>query len=184
MKIVVIRHGRVDYIWHGWYTSEEFDKACIEYDKAPIMHTVYNIPLIGLDNVFISSMLRSRDTATDLFGIDKLKQNKWLDEVPLRSSFDTKIKMPLWFWNLSGRLQWFINCPRQIEGRNYTQTRARKMVELLCQEGNDGVIVTHGFFMHILLREMKHVGFIFGKTNINYQNGEYTIAETISQKTV
>ena len=92
--------------------------------------------------------------------------------------------MPLWFWNLSGRLQWFINCPRQIEGRNYTQTRARKMVELLCQEGNDGVIVTHGFFMHILLREMKHVGFIFGKTNINYQNGEYTIAETISQKTV
>ena len=42
---------------------------------------------------------------------------------PLRSSFDTKFKLPLWFWNLSGRLQWLINSSRQPEGRLRTQER-------------------------------------------------------------
>lgn len=177
MKIVVIRHGTVDYAWSRWCTSEEFDKECIEYDKATIRHTVYDLPSIGLYNVFISSLSRSRDTAIDLFDNDKLRQTEWVDEVPLKSSFDTKIKLPLWFWNLSGRLQWFINSSRQTEGRLYTQVRARKMVDLLCREGVDCVIVTHGFFMHTLLQEMKRTGFIVDNSHASYHNGEYVIAE-------
>lgn len=38
MKIVVVRHGTVDYTWSRWCTSKEFDKECIEYDKATIRH--------------------------------------------------------------------------------------------------------------------------------------------------
>lgn len=37
-----------------------------------------------------------------------------INEVPLKSSFDTKMNVPLWFWNLVGRLQWFINCRKQL----------------------------------------------------------------------
>ena len=177
MKIVVIRHGKVCYAWRRWCTSEEFDMACIEYDKAPIRHTIYDLPPISSDNVFISSLSRSRDTAADLFDNDRLRQSEWIDEVPLKSSFDTKIKLPLWFWNLSGRIQWFINSSRQTEGRSYTQARARKMVDLLCRENADGVIVTHGFFMHTLLREMKHEGFVISNPHASYQNGEYVIVE-------
>lgn len=176
MKIVAIRHGTVDYIWSRWCTSEEFDKECAEYDKAPIKHTAYNIPAIGSDNVFISSLPRSRATAENLFDCG-LRQTEWADEVPLRSSFDTKFKLPLWFWNLSGRLQWLINSSRQPEGRLRTQERAGKIVDLLCREGTDGVIVTHGFFMLTLLQEMKHAGFTISKTHAKYQNGEYVIAE-------
>ena len=176
MKIVVIRHGEVCYVWSRWCTSEEFDKACVEYDKAPIRHMGYDLPPISSDNVFISSLSRSRDTAADLFDNDQLRQTEWIDEVPLKSSFDTKIKLPLWFWNLSGRIQWFINSSRQTEGRLCTQARARKMVDMLCREGSDGVIVTHGFFMHILLREMKRTGFMIGNSHTSYQNGEYVIA--------
>ena len=176
MKIVAIRHGTVDYIWSRWCTSEEFDKECAEYNKAPIKHTAYNIPAIGSDNVFISSLPRSRATAENLFN-SRLRQTEWVDEVPLRSSFDTKIRLPLWFWNLSGRLQWFINSSRQLEGRLHTRARAGKMVALLCREGADGVIVTHGFFMFTLLREMKHAGFRISKSHAKYQNGEYVIAK-------
>ena len=177
MKVVVIRHGTVDYTWSRWCTSEEFDKECIAYDKAPIKHAVYNLPSIGSDNVFISSLPRSRDTAIDIFDNDKLRQTEWVDEVPLKSSFDTKIKLPLWFWNLSGRMQWFINSSRQIEGRFSTQARARKMADLLCREGADGVIVTHGFFMHTLLHEMKRTGFMISNSHTSYQNGEYVIVK-------
>ncbi len=176
MKIVVLRHGTVDYVWSRWCTSEEFDKECAEYDKAPIKHTAYNIPAIGSDNVFISSLPRSRATAEKLFN-SSLRQTEWVDEVPLRSSFDTKIKLPLWFWNLSGRLQWLINSSRQPEGQLRTRARAGKIVDLLCREGTDGVIVTHGFFMLTLLREMKHAGFTISKSRAKFENGEYVIAE-------
>ena len=124
----------------------------------------------------MSSLPRSRATAENLFN-SSLRQTEWVDEVPLRSSFDTKIRLPLWFWNLSGRLQWFINSSRQLEGRLHTRARAGKMVALLCREGADGVIVTHGFFMFTLLREMKHAGFRISKSHAKYQNGEYVIAK-------
>lgn len=176
MKIVVIRHGTVDYTWSWWCTSEEFDKECAEYDKAPVKYTAYNIPAIGADYVFISSLPRSRATAEELFDCS-LRQTEWVGEVPLRSSFDTKIRLPLWFWNLSGRLQWLINSTRQPEGRLRTRARARKMVDLLCREGTDCAIVTHGFFMLTLLREMKHAGFTISKSRAKYENGEYVIAE-------
>ena len=125
--------------------------------------------------MFISSLPRSRDTATDLFD-SRPRQTEWIDEVPLRSSFDTKIRLPLWFWNLSGRLQWFVNSSRQPEGRIRTRARAKKMVDLLCREEVDGAIVTHGFFMITLLREMKRAGFRISKSHAKYQNGEYVIA--------
>ena len=137
MKIVVIRHGKVEYTWSRWCTSEEFDKACMAYDRAPVRHSAYPVPAAGSDNVFISSLPRSRETAAALY----------------RSS------------------------PRQAEGRRGTQARARNMVDLLCREGADAAIVTHGFYMITLLREMKHAGFRISKSHLNYQNGEYVIAE-------
>lgn len=176
MKIVVIRHGKVEYTWSRWCTSEEFDKACMAYDRAPVRHSAYPVPAVGSDNVFISSLPRSRETAAALYSSSS-RQTAWADEVPMRSGFDTKIKLPVWFWNLSGRLQWFFNSPRQAEGRRGTQARARNMVDLLCREGADAAIVTHGFYMITLLREMKHAGFRISKSHLNYQNGEYVIAE-------
>ena len=177
MKILVIRHGEVCYNWSRWCTSEEFDIECIAYDQASIKYTAYKLPSIDTDNVFISSLSRSRETAESIFNNFTLRRTEWVDEVPLKSSFDTEIRLPLWFWNLSGRLQWYVNSSKQPEGRYCTQERARKIVDLICREGIDGVIVTHGFFMHTLLREMKQRGFIIGNSRISYQNGGYVIAE-------
>ena len=43
------------------------------------------------------------------------------------------------------------------------------------KQDEDCVIVTHGFFMHTLLSQMKHYGFNAAKTGIHYDNGEAVV---------
>ena len=177
MEVVIIRHGKVLYNWTGWCTSDAFDKSNMEYDRAPIENKSYKVPDMDYRAVYISSLPRSRGTAVNIFGGSDFRQTGWIDEVPLKSGFDTKVKLPLWFWNSLGRIQWFLNCPRQEEGRAGTKKRARRFVEKLCAEGVDSAVVTHGFFMHTLLRELKRKDFRTDKLRIAYKNGEYVIAE-------
>ena len=45
--------------------------------------------------------------------------------------------MQLWFWNLTGRLQWFINGVRQVETRRQTRKRAKEFAELIRNDDVD-----------------------------------------------
>ena len=177
MKVVIIRHAEVDLSWNRRGTSDMFDSDCRRYDSASIKKIMYKIPLIEYQRIYISELSRSRDTAEKLFPDQDYVVSGLINEVPLRSSFYTKKKMPLWFWNSSGRLQWFINSARQIEGRKKTVERARQFVKIICNENKDSAVVTHGFFMNTLLSELKKAGFKTNKTSAAYKNGEYVIAE-------
>ena len=177
MKIIVIRHAEVDFCWSRRCTSEGFDSDCREYDNAPIKGMTCKKTTIRYQRIYISTLPRSRDTAVKLFPNDKCIESGLIDEVPLRSSFDTKKKMPLWFWNMSGRLQWFINSTRQIEGRSQTRKRASRFVTLIRNENRNCAVVTHGFFMHTLLQELKKAGFRINNFSVKYKNGEYVIAD-------
>ncbi len=177
MKAVIIRHAEVDFIWSRRYTSEGFDSDCRGYDSAPIKRIKYEIPQIGYRKIYISELSRSRDTAEVLFPNDDYSESGLINEVPLRSSFDTKKKKALWFWNISGRLQWFRNSARQTEGRNKTKERARQFAAMICKENTDCAVITHGFYMHTLLREMKKAGFRTDRSSAGYKNGQYVIAE-------
>ncbi len=126
MKIVIIRHGKVNYKWNKWYTSEEFERACREYDEAPISEERYRVPDIEYQNIIISGLSRTRETAGHLHVNAKMKKTDLINEVPIKSSVDTKLKLPIWFWNVSGRLQWFVSSPRQDESRVETRKRARR----------------------------------------------------------
>ena len=58
MKVIIIRHGTVAYDWVRTYSSSEFDKACIQYDKAPIMRMAYDIPDFDAQQVYVSTLPR------------------------------------------------------------------------------------------------------------------------------
>ncbi len=232
MKIVIIRHGKVNYNWNKRYTSEGFDRACREYDDAPILEECYRIPDIAFQNIIISGLSRTcqtvrkltprnlrppllpefrrsqssmhphrllrptkfclklgtesygrnfrtvwRNTSENLHVNAEVKRTDLINEVPLYSSLDTKLRLPLWFWKISGRLEWFFNCPRQAEGRRKTRKRARRFAIILSKGNKDCLVVTHGFYMHTLIGEMKKAGFKVGRTGLKYKNGEYVVAE-------
>jgi len=177
MKVIIMRHSEVKYIWKKWYTSDEFDKACKEYDRSFVEHTEQNFPHFNNQNIYISTLSRSRETAISIFGQTRLRQTVLIDEVPLRSAFDSKIRLPLWFWNFTGRIQWFFNIKRQIEGRFYTKKRAKSFVNMLCKYREDAIVITHGFFMHTLLNAFKDKGFRYDKSNVHYKTGSYVVVE-------
>ena len=50
-------------------------------------------------------------------------------------------------------------------------------VAMICKDNKDCAVVTHGFYMHTLLRQMKKAGFRINTSSIEYKNGECIIAE-------
>ena len=177
MKAIIMRHSRVKYIWKKWYTSDEFDKACKEYDSSFVEYTEQDFPYFNHKNIYISTLSRSRETAISIFGQTHLRQTELIDEVPLRSAFDSKIRLPLRFWNFAGRIQWFFNIERQIEGRFNTKKRAKSFVNILCRDEEDAIVITHGFFMHTLLNAFKDEGFRYDKSKVHYKTGSYVVVE-------
>ena len=177
MKVIIMRHSKVKYIWKKWYTSDEFDKACKEYDRSFVEYTEQDFPYFNHQNIYISTLSRSRETAISIFRQTHLRQTELIDEVPLRSAFDSKIRLPLWFWNFAGRIQWFFNIERQIEGRFNTKKRAKSFVNILCRDGEDAIVITHGFFMYTLLNAFKDKDFRYDKSNIHYKTGSYVVVE-------
>ncbi len=177
MRVVIIRHAEVDFCWSRWCTSDMFDSECRKYDLSPIKNVTCCIPQIIYQRIYVSELSRSKDTAKLLFPSGEYVESRLINEVPLKSSFDTKMNMPLWFWNLTGRFQWFVNSRRQDEGHRQTRERAKEFAGLIRNDDMDVAVVTHGFYMHTLLQEMKKKGFRMTGSSVKFKNGEYVIAE-------
>jgi broad specificity phosphatase PhoE len=177
MRARIIRHGKVDFQWRKYSTSEQFDRDCKMYDDAPIFPLISGEPNVDYQNIYISSLQRTKETANQLFGEKDFATTKLIDEVPLCASIVSNIKLPIIFWNVSGRLQWFLNIPLQKESRKETIYRATQFIKMIVEKDNDCIIVTHGFFMHTLLRQMKKQGFRISHSRLSYSNGECVIAE-------
>lgn len=177
MNVVVIRHGKVDYKWRKWSTSEQFDTDCKDYNEAFIIPFSVEIPKQESEKIYISSLSRSRETAIQIFGKKNFITTKLIVEVPLHSSVVSKVKLPLLFWNISGRLQWLFNNQRQQERRKDTVYRAEQFIKILLQNEEDCTVVTHGFFMRTLIACLKKKGFSINHTKLKYSNGEYIIAK-------
>ena len=177
MNVVVIRHGKVDFKWRNWSTSEQFDMDCKDYDRALVKPFSVEILNKKFEKIYISSLSRSRDTAIQIFGKKNFITTKLIDEVPIHSSVVSKVKLPLLFWNISARIQWLFNSQRQQECRKDTVYRAEQFVNMLLQNEEDCTVITHGFFMQTLIACLKKKGFCIGHTKLKYSNGEYIIAK-------
>lgn len=177
MRAIVIRHGKVDFQWKKRSTSEQFNKDCQMYDEAPICPLLLDGIRMNYQDIYISNLQRSRDTAKQLFGERDFIPTKLLDEVPLCAGVVSNKKLPLIFWNILARLQWLFNIGPQKECRRKTVYRAEQFIKVIAKKEKDCIIVTHGFFMHTLLRQMKQQGFKISHTKLSYSNGDFVIAE-------
>lgn len=90
----------------------------------------------------------------------------------------TKKRLPLWIWNVLGRLQWYIGSARQLEKRKDTLQRANKAIDLCESEKDDCVLVTHGFFMKTLIAVLKKRGYMLvGNNQLEIKNLQMIWAE-------
>ena len=147
------------------YKESDYVKLGIEDIRTGLQINDDNVP------IYVSDLKRSQETAVQLFGHVSLQEMMQLGEVPLRSAFDTTIKLPLWVWNVSGRVQWFLNRKRQVESRKETIKRADDVIRILERDGRDCILITHGFFMKTLIKRMKVHGYeIRGNQKLGFEN--------------
>ena len=177
MKIYLMRHGKVDFKWESFYTSEAFDRACAEYDQADILPVEkQELDLDAVKTVYVSGLKRTAQTAQIIFPDKQMVCLEMIHEVPLRSAFDTTKQIPLFCFNVLGRMQWLLGNTRQPEIRRQTLKRARKALETVAQKQEDCILVTHGFFMKSLMKELKNMGFKVEKAHVFLSNLEVVTA--------
>ena len=172
MKITMIRHQKVKMKWPSRCNSVMFDQACMEYNDSEIfsLHAEETTDEV----VYVSGMRRSIDTAKALFPESQITLLENMQEVPLRSFADCKIKLPLWIWNVMGRIQWKLCIRRQQESYRQTQKRAFDVITYLESKKEDCILVTHGFFMRVLINELR-------KQNYDIENGNGQIYSNLQR---
>ncbi len=174
MKIIIIRHGKVKHIWKKNCSSDEFNKECELYDTAPV-EELSSAAYDDVSRIYISTLDRSFLTAKMIYGTRNFCRTELINEVPVKASFDTKLKLPTWFWHMSGRIQWMAGSKRQPETRKQTIERAERFTREITNKNEDCVLITHGFFMHTLISVMKSRGFKVKNNSIHYKNGAAVI---------
>lgn len=157
MRVILLRHARVQVEWKKRYTSAGYDAESARYDFAPI--ETRPIPGLGPSKVYVSSLPRTAATAELIEGKPAYEISSLLDEVPIRSFRDSPVELPTWLWNLGASLQWLWGSRRQREGRKDTRRRARAFLDLLEARGEDCVVVGHGIHFYVLMKEMKARGY-------------------------
>ena len=162
--------------WQKLSTSRQFDMDCHKYDISPLYPIHKKIKGVTGTDIYTSTLKRTRDTAEALFGSRTFIETKLLNEVPLKSFCDSRIPLPLLVWNVIGRLQWGMGNIRQPEGRKDSQRRANILIEELIRKNRDCVLVSHGFFMRILIKELKRYGFKINKRRMRLGNLDFVLA--------
>lgn len=172
MKITIIRHAKVDYHFPYAVNPEGQIIAAMQYDAAPIKKVgAYQI---NTDlPVYISKLRRSRDTALLIFGDREYIESGLFDEVPLVPFTRLKLQLPVFIWDIFGRLCWIFP-GNQPESKPETQKRADKAIDLLETTELAGrkecYLISHAFFMHTLFRQLRKRGYSSDFVRLRIEN--------------
>lgn len=170
MKIYLMRHLKVDFEWKKKYNSAEFDFDWNAYDFKPIIKSDKKLDL-KIDKVFISELSRTAETAKVFALTQNIEHTALLDEVPMKSFFDTSFRLPLNIWLVIGRLQWYFNSKRQPESKTQTMQRVSEFIDKIHSENKNCLVIGHGFHFHQLKKQLQAHNYKANK-RMNYKNGE------------
>jgi len=174
VRIGIIRHFKVNCHKSLFMTSKEFKEWEENYNKSDVIRNNVELRGIKWDKCYSSTLIRAIVTAQHVYKGNIVK-NDLIRETIIDPIFKSNFKLPYWFWAVSGRLAWYFNHKSQEENKILTKDKARKFVKTLLDEakieGTENIlIVTHGFFMYSLQKELKKRGFI-GKLITSPKNG-------------
>lgn len=169
--IYFLRHFKVKDNSKSWLNSEEFNQWVKSYDTFELEYNSVVLPK-NIDKIYVSSQNRAIKSA-DFLNLN-YKINDLLVEVPIKSFIYTKFKLPKWLWLFVGRLAWFFNL-KQLETKEETNERIENFIQNLDMNSNI-LIISHGFFMILLLKKLKKIGYR-GDIRRRIGNGKVYILE-------
>ena len=175
-KITLLRHFRVkDSCEKKLFSSQEIDTWVALYDTYDLDY--HDVLLTHHDRVYTSALSRAKRTAEHLNLA--YEENALLNEVDTKAFIDTSWRFPKFAWLLVGRIYWLFALVKRSENRQVTLERARKAVDIMIADKAETImIVSHGFFMIVLAKELRNRGFI-GEMDRHPQNAKpYTFLKS------
>ncbi|MBZ0179025.1 MAG: phosphoglycerate mutase family protein [Melioribacteraceae bacterium] len=159
MKIGLIRHFKVDVRSQNFLNSSGFDESMRNYDRAEIIPKRVELTNNEWQRCISSTLPRAKETASAIFSGEILFTDM-LVEVPMRSFWNTDIKIPSFIWHIGARIAWKRNHSSQIETYAATKIRVNEFIEKFIRSNDKNtLIVTHGFFMRQLYKALIKEGF-------------------------
>jgi broad specificity phosphatase PhoE len=174
-EIILLRHFRVkDGCEKKLFSSSEIDAWVELYDRYDLDY--HDISLPKVEKVYTSALSRAKRSA-EYLGVS-YEENPLFNEVSAKAFVDTSFKFPKFLWLFLGRVYWTMGWVKRSESKAETFARAHKAVEmLLAQKEKRILLVSHGFFMIVLAKELQKRGFE-GHLDSTPKNGKlYTFSE-------
>lgn len=160
MKIGLVRHFQIPHNRMQFVNGTGFDKWAEWYDTTEVR--AKEVPAAGSewDLCLCSDLPRALFTAKTIFK-GSIEPTPLLREVPFTSFFPRRLTAPLLLWQATSRLGWWLDHKSQTENRTQTKQRVAEFVAKLRKENLDRnvLIVSHGFFMQWLEKELVAAGF-------------------------
>jgi broad specificity phosphatase PhoE len=169
VRIGIIRHFKVNYPKSFFMTSQQFKEWEENYNKSDVIEKDIELMGIKWDKCYASTLIRAIITAKHVYKEDIVKTDL-IRETIIDPIFKSDFKLPYWFWAVGGRLAWYFNHKSQEENKTITREKVREFLDELLEYSENILVVTHGFFMYSLQKELKKRGFI-GKLITNPKNG-------------
>ncbi len=168
-QITLLRHFRVkDSCEKKLFSSYEIDTWVDLYDTYDLDY--HDVFFTHPQKVYTSALSRAKRTAQYL-GLE-YEETALLNEVSAKAFVDTKWRFPKLLWLAVGRVYWSSGRVKRSESKEETFQRARDVVGIMIDSDDASImIVSHGFFMRVLAKELKERGFV-GEMDSHPKNGK------------
>lgn len=152
MKIILIRHFKVDFKWNFAYGSIDYEKACDNYDSSKVVKADLAINTNGI--IISSTMIRAIETTQLIFNKYPDIFSDLLREVPIKPFVKTSVILPTFIWNIIGRIQWRFNSKNQPETYLESRLRVDNFIDTIINKNEDFIIVAHGWIIKLIINRL------------------------------
>ena len=172
MKIGLVRHFKViSPKGKKNLNSAEFNEMMNRYDIHPVKPNKIIIHSSEWDICYASTLSRAQITAKAIYD-KEIITTPLIIEVPLSASIRTNTKLHYMVWQIAGRIAWYFSSKSQKEIKPQTLSRIDEFFKEIENSGHQNIlVVSHGFFMKVFVRELKKRGFK-GELDLSPKNGK------------
>lgn len=174
MKIGLVRHFEVINTPEKFMTYYDFRNWVEEYDQAEIRMQDDITCDSDWETCYSSDLPRAVNTAKYIFKGEVI-QTRLLREIQIAPVTERKIVLPHKIWLVLGRTAYLFSHQSQPEKIEETKYRVQKLIsEVTSLSVSNVLIVTHGFLMRYIKKELINRGFK-GENFKKAQNGKIYI---------
>jgi broad specificity phosphatase PhoE len=161
MRLGLARHFQIPHDRFQFMDGDGFMDWARWYDTTEVKSR--EVPLAGdeWDKCYCSDLPRAQFTARYLFR-GEIEATPLLREVPFSGFLPRRAKLPLFLWQSTCRVGWWLNHDSQSENRRQTLARIAEFTRLLQEKHKPGqriLIVSHGWYMQYLKQALHRAGF-------------------------